>query len=59
MEQLRHIRGSPSVELQHIPPDLGAVREEVDRELQEERERGEKFRKSRERGAGGRGELSR
>ncbi len=57
MEQLRFVGRSPSVAMVHIPPDLGAVREEVERELAEERERGERWRRGRERGVGARGEL--
>jgi histone deacetylase HOS2 len=56
-EQLRYVQGSPSVQMQHIPPDLGAVREEVDAEIREEKEREEEFRKRKERGRGVRGEL--
>lgn len=59
MEQLRYLRGSPSVQLQHVPPGLDLVREEVEREVREEREESErdKGRRRKERGAGGRGEL--
>ena len=57
-EQLRYLEGAPSVEMQVIPPDLEGIREEVEREIKEEREEGdEKFRRERERGAGVRGEL--
>jgi histone deacetylase HOS2 len=59
-EQLRYVQGSPSVQLQNIPPDLGAVRDEVDeilREEREERERDEDNRRRKERGRGARGEL--
>jgi histone deacetylase HOS2 len=57
-EQLRYVEGSPSVQMQHIPPDLGPVRELVERELRAEREeeRGE-GRREQERGRGIRGEL--
>ncbi|KAL9122656.1 MAG: hypothetical protein Q9187_000778 [Circinaria calcarea] len=56
-EQLRYVEGSPSVQMQVIPPDLGPVREEVDREIKEEREEKEGRRRERERGRGNRGEL--
>ncbi|MCJ1305606.1 histone deacetylase [Hypocenomyce scalaris] len=57
-EQLRYLEGAPSVEMQVIPPDLEGIREDVEREIEEEREAGdEKFRRERERGAGVRGEL--
>ena len=46
MEQLRYIEHSPSVQLQHIPPDLADLREELDREVMEQRER-EKMRRER------------
>lgn len=59
MEQLRYLQGSPSVQLQHVPPDLDLVREEVEREVREEREEleREKGRRRKERGSGVRGEL--
>lgn len=59
MEQLRYLQGSPSVQLQHVPPDLDLVRDEVERELREERDGKEKVRRGKERGVGGRGELMR
>ncbi|MCJ1479938.1 histone deacetylase [Schaereria dolodes] len=57
-EQLRYVEGSPSVQMQVIPPDLGAVREEVDRQIKEEKENAEDYRRGKERGKGVRGELS-
>ena len=57
LEQLRQIRGCPSTELIYIPPDLGAIRAEVERELREEKENGDRWRRGKERGMGGRGEL--
>ncbi|KAI9811128.1 MAG: histone deacetylase [Thelocarpon impressellum] len=56
-EQLRYLQGSPSVQMQHIPPDLGALRDEVEAELREEREAGDgdvesAWRRERERGLG-------
>ena len=56
-EQLRYVEGSPSVQMQVIPPDIGAIRDEVDREMKEAKENGEPFRKRKERGAGVRGEY--
>ena len=56
-EQLRYVEGAPSVQMAHIPPDLGPVREEVDRTIKEEKEDGEEYRRDRERGRGTRGEL--
>ena len=52
-EQLRYVEGSPSVQMQVLPPDLGVVREEVDREIREEREQREVVRRERERGRRG------
>ncbi|KAL9115872.1 MAG: hypothetical protein Q9227_000240 [Pyrenula ochraceoflavens] len=71
-EQLRYIQGAPSVQMQHIPPDLGAWREEIEKELEEEeREREEKKedglngdiggrnrRREAEKGVGGRNEMA-
>ncbi|KAL8945936.1 MAG: hypothetical protein Q9222_007597 [Ikaeria aurantiellina] len=57
-EQLRYVQGSPSVQLQHIPPDLGAVRDEIEREIEEERDARDQGRRRRERGAGIRGEYA-
>lgn len=37
MEQLRYLQGSPSVQLQHIPPDLSGLRDDLEREVMEER----------------------
>ncbi|MCJ1281034.1 histone deacetylase [Xylographa opegraphella] len=56
-ESLRYVEGSPSVQMQHIPPDLGPVREEVDEEIRREREEEGAARRQRERGRGVRGEL--
>ena len=36
-EQLRYMQGAPSVQMQHIPPDILGWREEIDKELEEER----------------------
>jgi histone deacetylase HOS2 len=37
-EQLRFVETAPSVQFQHIPPDLGGIREDVEKRLQEEKE---------------------
>ncbi|KAL8964375.1 MAG: hypothetical protein Q9183_004493, partial [Haloplaca sp. 2 TL-2023] len=58
-EQLRYVRGSPSVQIQQIPPDLGAWRDEIEREMEEEREQNDQGRRRKERGAGARGEYAR
>ncbi|MCJ1311048.1 histone deacetylase [Agyrium rufum] len=55
-EQLRYIEGSPSVAMKVMPPDLGPVREEVDRQIREGMEQIE--RKDKEKGRGTRGELA-
>lgn len=36
-EQLRYLEHAPSVQMQYIPPDLGATREELEREIFDER----------------------
>jgi histone deacetylase HOS2 len=59
LEQLRYLEGSPSVQLQYVPPDIDLVREEVEKEVREEREIQEKARKGKEKGLGVRGELGR
>lgn len=59
LEQLRYLEGSPSVQLQYVPPDLELVKEEVEKEVREEVERKEKARRGKERGLGTRGELVR
>ncbi|KAI9784215.1 MAG: histone deacetylase [Peltula sp. TS41687] len=63
-EQLRYLQGAPSVQMQMIPPDLMGLRREVDERIKAEREEreegagyGERFRRNRERGVGGRGQL--
>jgi histone deacetylase HOS2 len=50
-EQLRYIESSPSVQMQVIPPDIQGIRDEVDAELEEERQEMEEMREERE-GAG-------
>lgn len=37
IEQLRYLRGAPSVQMQQIPPDLGGTREMLEREIFDER----------------------
>lgn len=49
MEQLRYIKGSPSVQMQHIPPDLPGFRDELERQVMEERAENERERKRKER----------
>ena len=36
-EQLQYVKGAPSVQMKHIPPDVGMWREEVEDEWQERR----------------------
>ena len=56
-DQLRYLQGAPSVQMQVIPPDLGAVRDKVERELREERESSDGWRREREAGLGAEGEM--
>lgn len=49
MEQLRYLQGAPSVQMQHIPPDLGGLRDELEREVFEEMEERERSRRKKER----------
>ncbi len=59
-EQLRYIKGSPSVQMQRIPIDYLRVREEEDARMKdedEEREHNEGLRRKKEKNIGGRGEL--
>ncbi|KAI9839772.1 MAG: histone deacetylase [Sclerophora amabilis] len=56
-EQLRYLKGAPSIQMQNIPPDLAGLREEVEREIEEEREEREAVRRMRERAVGDRGEM--
>jgi histone deacetylase HOS2 len=51
MEQLRYIKGAPSVQMSVIPPDIMGIREEVDRALEEDQEMKDAEREDRE-GAG-------
>ena len=37
MEELRYIKGAPSVQMSVIPPDIMGIRDEVDREIEEDR----------------------
>lgn len=48
-EQLRYIESNPSVQMQHIPPDIGGWREDLEREVRAEREQEERERRRRER----------
>lgn len=57
-EQLRYLKGAPSVQMQTIPPDVEGIKQEVEDELREEREETDGgFRKGRESGIGIAGEL--
>lgn len=59
-EQLRYVKGSPSVQMQRIPTDYLRVREDEDARMKdedEERERNEGLRRRKEKNIGGRGEL--
>ncbi|KAI9759889.1 MAG: histone deacetylase [Chaenotheca gracillima] len=56
-EHLRYLKGAPSVQLQEIPPDLAGLREEVEREIQEEKDATDAVRREREKGVGRRGEM--
>ncbi|KAH7270465.1 uncharacterized protein BKA55DRAFT_49579 [Fusarium redolens] len=48
-EQLRFVEAAPSVQFQTIPPDLGAIRDDVEERLKEENEeRRDEVRKARE-----------
>ncbi|WEW58991.1 histone deacetylase [Emydomyces testavorans] len=51
MEQLRYIKGAPSVQMSVIPPDILGLREEIEKELEEEKLLGEEEREDRD-GAG-------
>lgn len=52
-EQLRFVQAAPSVQFQVIPPDLGAIRDDVEERLQEEsKERSEELRRAREAAVG-------
>ena len=52
-EQLRFVAAAPSVQFQEIPPDLGAIRQEVEDRLKEENaERSEQLRQAREAAVG-------
>ena len=59
-ESLRYVEGAPSVQMQRVPADLAAWREEEERRFRDEREeleRDEGRRRRREEGRGVRGEL--
>jgi histone deacetylase HOS2 len=52
-EQLRFVQAAPSVQFQTIPPDLGAIRDEVEERLKEENEeRRDEVRRAREAAVG-------
>ncbi|KZZ89099.1 Histone deacetylase [Ascosphaera apis ARSEF 7405] len=50
MEQLRYIKGAPSVQLSTIPPDIAGVRRDVEEEIEEERRANEEIVEERESG---------
>ena len=66
-EQLRYLKGAPSVEMQRMPRGLWKVREDVEAQMREEEEedeetgdgrgRGATTRRAKERNIGGRGEM--
>ncbi|KAI1461876.1 histone deacetylase phd1 [Annulohypoxylon moriforme] len=57
-EQLRFVESAPSVQFSVIPPDLGPIRDEVEKRIQEEvQEKDELGRKLREEGVGDRMEF--
>lgn len=51
-EELRYVRGGPSVQMMHVPPDLAGLRDEVEEEVREEEEEREDARGEREEGLG-------
>ena len=51
-DQLAYIRAAPSVQMQHIPPDLQGWRDEVEQELKAKRIEKDEFKEERD-GAGG------
>jgi len=52
-EQLRFVTHAPSVQMSHIPPDLGGVRDDVEQAIREEMEaRNDALRRNREEGMG-------
>ncbi|KAF3934238.1 hypothetical protein ABW20_dc0110098 [Dactylellina cionopaga] len=57
LEQLRWLKGAPSVQMQEIPPDIGAISMEVEERLAEEKAETELERKRLERGGLKGGEL--
>ena len=56
MEQLRYLKGAPSVQMQEIPPDIGGMDEDVERMIRE-RDADGKERKRLERMQARNGEL--
>jgi len=57
-EQLRFVGHAPSVQSQIIPPDLGGIRDDVEDRLKEENEeKDENLRRTREEGLGIQGEY--
>lgn len=63
-EQLRYLRGAPSVQMKQMPRSMWTLREKLEEQLKDEEEQAEtpdgrsnKVRKSKEQNIGGRGEL--
>ena len=49
IEQLRYLEGNPSVQMAYIPPDLPITRDQLEREVMEERAENDKERRKQER----------
>ncbi|KAF5022320.1 hypothetical protein F66182_5632 [Fusarium sp. NRRL 66182] len=49
-EQLRYMQGAPSVQMSHIPPDILGLREEVEKDLEEEKDYMDEEREERDQG---------
>ena len=48
-EQLKYMEGSPSVQMQQIPPDLAGLRDDLERQVMEERVENDRERRRKER----------
>ncbi|KAE8549876.1 hypothetical protein EYB25_008400 [Talaromyces marneffei] len=49
-EQLRYMQGAPSVQMSHIPPDILGLREDVEKDLEEEKDYMDEEREERNQG---------
>ena len=58
-ESLRYLKGAPSVQMRYIPPGLDRIRDDVEREIKEEKADLDQNRRAREAGLGVHGELYR